>query len=242
MSEYFLARDAFLCECRGHAVFLDLKNDRYLALPPEDLADLRSALQGVCNPQQDPMTLKINNGAVDGSAVELLCLLEKEGLVVRDRSRGKTFVSELTEEPHVSYWHEEGTWPRLRRDHLVNFLRARALAATSLKLFSLQRVVHRVQVRKTARVECMSGMGPESLRSLIGIYYLLDPMLFISPNSCLKRSLAMIEFLACYDIYPEWVFGVRIQPFAAHCWVQLGATVLNDSCEHVKVFKPVMAA
>jgi hypothetical protein len=38
------------------------------------------------------------------------------------------------------------------------------------------------------------------------------------------------------------VFGVQARPFAAHCWVQKGEVVFNDTVEHVSGYTPIMTA
>jgi hypothetical protein len=60
------------------------------------------------------------------------------------------------------------------------------------------------------------------------------------PYLCLFDSLALIHFLARFGLYPDWVFGVQADPFEAHCWVQAGSVVLNDTVERVSAFTPIM--
>lgn len=50
---------------------------------------------------------------------------------------------------------------------------------------------------------------------------------------CLPDSIAMVRFLARRGIATQLVFGVVPEPFAAHCWVQCGDLVLNDTVGHV---------
>jgi hypothetical protein len=57
---------------------------------------------------------------------------------------------------------------------------------------------------------------------------------------CLYDSLALILFLARYDLFPSWIFGVRLEPWEAHCWVQHESVVFNDGPEEVSDFTPVM--
>jgi hypothetical protein len=57
---------------------------------------------------------------------------------------------------------------------------------------------------------------------------------------CLFDSLALLLYLARYDLYPMWVFGVREAPFFAHCWVQVGPIVLNDHLDKVIPYTPIM--
>jgi Transglutaminase-like superfamily len=37
------------------------------------------------------------------------------------------------------------------------------------------------------------------------------------------------------------VFGVNADPFEAHCWVQAGSVVLNDTLGRVSSFTPIMS-
>jgi hypothetical protein len=57
---------------------------------------------------------------------------------------------------------------------------------------------------------------------------------------CLADSLAFLALAAGYGHYPHLVFGVTAHPFAAHCWVQAGETVLTDNVDHVAVFRPIL--
>jgi hypothetical protein len=60
-------------------------------------------------------------------------------------------------------------------------------------------------------------------------------------DKCLLNSFALSEFLALYGLHTQWIFGVSVSPtFSAHCWLQLGHTVVNDSCYHVLKFTPIM--
>ncbi|GAD58270.1 hypothetical protein MBEBAB_0520 [Brevundimonas abyssalis TAR-001] len=36
------------------------------------------------------------------------------------------------------------------------------------------------------------------------------------------------------------VFGIKLVPFGAHCWVQAGETVLNDTVDNVSEYTPIM--
>jgi hypothetical protein len=38
------------------------------------------------------------------------------------------------------------------------------------------------------------------------------------------------------------VIGVKLNPFAAHCWLQVGDVVLNDLPERVAAFTPILTA
>lgn len=57
---------------------------------------------------------------------------------------------------------------------------------------------------------------------------------------CLPRSIALAVELAASGTTARVVIGVKLAPFAAHCWVQLGNTVLNDSVEEVLRYRPIL--
>lgn len=56
---------------------------------------------------------------------------------------------------------------------------------------------------------------------------------------CLPRSLALLDFLARRGCPAQLVFGVRTHPFEAHCWVQAGNIVLNDTLSRVRWYTPI---
>jgi hypothetical protein len=57
---------------------------------------------------------------------------------------------------------------------------------------------------------------------------------------CLFDSLALFQFLALQGMVVDWVFGVRAEPFEAHCWLQRDDVVLNDAVERVAGFVPIL--
>jgi Transglutaminase-like superfamily len=57
--------------------------------------------------------------------------------------------------------------------------------------------------------------------------------------NCLSDSLALMRWLAGHGEGATLVFGVKLDPFAAHCWVQSGDVLLNDRPERVERFARV---
>jgi hypothetical protein len=54
------------------------------------------------------------------------------------------------------------------------------------------------------------------------------------PSVCLSDSIALLDLLARRGLAADLVFGVKLNPFAAHCWVQAGDVVLNETVECVR--------
>jgi hypothetical protein len=56
---------------------------------------------------------------------------------------------------------------------------------------------------------------------------------------CLLDSIAMARFLLRRRVPTHVVFGVAIDPFSAHCWVQIDDLVLNDTVGNVASHTPI---
>lgn len=56
---------------------------------------------------------------------------------------------------------------------------------------------------------------------------------------CVPDSLALMHSLWRRGHDAELYFGVRLEPFAAHCWVQRGDLLLSDPLDIVREFTPV---
>ena len=70
-------------------------------------------------------------------------------------------------------------------------------------------------------------------------FWTLLPYLPIE-GECLVRSALLMRFLNRQGLDADWIFGVRLHPFAAHCWVQAGDVCLNDDVERLWAYTPIM--
>ena len=129
--------------------------------------------------------------------------------------------------------------PPRRLADTAAFLKAVVQATIVLRWGSLERAVRRVKTRR-ARLQGSQLFDIKRTRELVSVFTDLRPLLFTSREACLFESLVLLEFLACYGIFPRWIFGVRARPFAAHCWVQQGDVVLNDTLGHLARYTPIM--
>jgi len=87
---------------------------------------------------------------------------------------------------------------------------------------------------------CAGAPDFDRARSLVRVFARLR-WYYPRPYLCLFDSLALLHFLARFDLFPDWVFGVSADPFEAHCSVQLGDVVLNDTVERVSALIPIMS-
>lgn len=59
---------------------------------------------------------------------------------------------------------------------------------------------------------------------------------------CLHRAFVLRSLLRAHGCDAAWVFGVRTYPFEAHCWLQIGVTVLDDPLTQLSAYAPLYVA
>lgn len=58
--------------------------------------------------------------------------------------------------------------------------------------------------------------------------------------SCLLDSLSLSTYLANHRLPSNLVFGVSLSPFSAHCWVQHGQIVLNETVGEAVAYTQIL--
>jgi hypothetical protein len=235
-----LAPHAYACSTRGHIVLLDLRRDRYFALDPEHskaFAELFPAGPGCTHDESKKGTSE----SAPGPVTDMTRALIEAGLVTDDAQQGKRFESPALPIPTRALEDEYlvNEIP-IRPRHIVRFVRAYAIARRSLGRRPIESVIESVRQRK-ARYSNANALNRTSVTQLYTVFERLRPMLYTARDACLFDSFTLMEFLAEHGVAVTWVFGVRAAPFAAHCWIQQGDLVLNDSPEHVRRYTPIMA-
>jgi hypothetical protein len=236
MARYALADHVYVCLNGEHLVLLDLKQDRYWALEAAQVAGLSALVDG--------WPVKASDGAQGAKSAsetnEAIEVLLGRGLLTQGIPPGKAAtpvtaivpMRELVSDADAPTGPRPGGW--------VKFFVASAVAKLSLRTWAFERVIQRVKRRKEFLGRNAGPLDEARARNLVESFARYRVFLFSSQNECLYDSLALLEFLARYGIYPDWVFGVQTRPFAAHCWVQYGDIVFNDTVEHVNGYTPIM--
>lgn len=237
MTQYLLSAHAFMCVVGDHAVFLDLKQDKYTALPAAEAAALGGVVQGW--PVRETGSASTGKANVPDSEAVVDMLL-REGLLTKDARRGKGAAPVDLQPASVALLGGVWVWPRLEIGHVLRFIHAWLWITMLLKCCPLEYVVRRVQRRKQRATRRGATFDFQLARRLVTLYFRMQPRAFSPIDACLRNSLTLTEFLAKYGLYPTWVFGVRMPPFAAHAWLQEGPVVINDHVAHVRTFTPIM--
>ncbi|PZR34098.1 lasso peptide biosynthesis B2 protein [Caulobacter segnis] len=87
------------------------------------------------------------------------------------------------------------------------------------------------------RVETLSPALLDDLRA----YRRLTPWLPVD-GACLFRSHMLRSYLRALGHDADWVFGVSVWPFRAHCWLQVGDVALDDEAERLAGYRPILVA
>lgn len=230
---YGLSQDVFSCIAASRIVFLDLRQNRYLCLRREDSAAVR-------RPLGFPRWSTCSELPCEGSqnhrrTQRILSVLLRHGLIEPVTTTARPGIAQINmptvsvassaTEPDIIYTHH----------HVRRFALAALASSWNLRLRSMQRTVNRVKMRKHRGGRSRTGELPE----LLAIFERLRP-LYGRRYVCLYDSLALLEFLARHGHFADWIFGVKVEPFGAHCWLQYQDQLLNDSVDYVRNFTPIM--
>lgn len=243
MARYALADHVFVCVSGDHLVLLDLKEDRYWALEASQTAGLGALVSGWPIQASDQLASAAAPSAETSAAIEMLQgrgILTECAPPAEDAIRGKDATPVAAIAPVRELVPDTETAPGPRTGSWITFLLTSAFAKFALRVWPFERVILRVKRRKARRGSEAAPLDSERARRLVETFARYRVFLFSSKDECLYDSLALLEFLARHGIYPDWVFGVQTRPFAAHCWVQHGEIVFNDTVEHVRGYTPIM--
>lgn len=218
MSELTLPDHVRFCDIGGQRIFLDLKCDRYFSLPPAADAAFSAVLRDRASSSADIEALRAAGLLIDSPA----------GRPLKPTSH-PTPESSLMEDGEIG----RGFSPLLFAEVLLLVLRARHA------------------VRRKRLPGLLAGLtgppGPREDEELerrdqaVGQFLRARRAVPIAPN-CLYDSLALRRFLKRRSIAVDLVIGTRLHPFAAHCWLQDGTIVLNDSLAAARGFAPILVA
>jgi hypothetical protein len=207
------------CEVQGGVMFLDVRRDRYFALPPVLEREFKAlAARAFFADSADPTLV---------DRLSRIGVIATQDAVPMSRAVGQPAAASLKDMS-----------PPALRSHLWDRLMVvgRLVATRSaLRTTPLHAILEEVGVRRGARPVA-------ALPQLIASTTQFEDARRWAPLKpvCLLDSLALLAFLSQRGLYANLVFGVIRQPFAAHCWVQAHEVVLNDRLDRVAEFTPIL--
>lgn len=215
----YLAQDVFVAAIGDRAIVLDLERDKYLGLSKS----LTATLLTVTSRSEA-------EASNDNAAFEL----------ARSKLLAAGLVSDHPKEPFESP--PAGTrtiWANVARcewREAVAIMRALSEAALALRFNSFKRTIYWLRALK-ARSEVSDD--ERVAQKLVSAFYDTRPWFVLKPI-CRLDAIALCLFLWRNGVNADLVFGVRLERFGAHCWVQQGEAVLNEAHEGVLKYTPIM--
>ncbi len=222
MHQYVLRDELSYCRVGEDLVFLDVGSDRYFRLPRPMEQALVGYLQG------------------DATATtEIAGLIERRILVERT---GTATGSQPSIVPAARSAMEAPTTPRRpRASELLEVLAQVLRTQFALKHTPLKRVLEcLVAARHVRRAPHTAAASSSECRLAEAASVYRHARLFVPLDMCcLLDSLALARFLGRRRLHAHVVFGVALDPFSAHCWVQASDLVLNDTVGNVHAHTPI---
>lgn len=229
METYYLKENLFFRECEGRYVFLDVLHNRYFVLTDfqsQCLAMIMGRADARCPPD-----------AVTQYAQTFI----KMDILTQDGYRGKTLTSTDYHAAEFSIDQKSNLHRGIRAVDLPIFLLALLSAARLRRLshVNMSAVVTAVDSWKTKLPASHSDERSRAME-LAQRFLAISPYIFTTRDACFFRSLFLLRYLTLHGLTADWVFAVRLCPFAAHCWVEFDHVVLNEDLERTREYSPIM--
>lgn len=220
-TQYCVRPSVHWCTAHGFSILLDVDNDQYFCVPAKQFEALSSYLtdRSCPSPFDSPnpdLPTDLTALLRELEAKQLLSLAPN-GLAPRhDRRPPAPARLVSTADDLVPLRHALPYALRLAKACLV--------ADHRLRTQPFRKIVSMVAERS----RWGAPHDSDQLIYLTRVFHSLRP-LYPRPYLCLFDSLALLEFLAKWRLFPSWVFGVTVDPFEAHCWIQHDTVVLCDT-------------
>lgn len=219
---YVLRDDLSCCRVGGRLVFLDVGSDRYFHLPYPMEQALAAYLDGVGCPDADITKL-----------VERTILVEQAGTAIGARPSIKAAARSAV---------EASLAPRnLRVSELIEVFSIVLTTRIKLKISTLKSILDGLAADRniqTRRTKPLAELSEHRLADAAAVFRRARLYVPIEMR-CLLDSIAMARFLLRRRIHAHVVFGIALDPFSAHCWVQADDLVLNDTVGNVNSHTPI---
>ncbi|WP_407352868.1 lasso peptide biosynthesis B2 protein [Luteimonas sp. R10] len=220
---YCLAEHVSCCEIEDRTVFLDVARDRYFLLPLELDAAFRTVRSGGRPPEKQLLGLisagiLVESHEMDEASNHSIQRPSRSALEpVAPYSRIRPGPATAMEVLATVCWMR---W-RLQSQHLQSILANTGMRANDEELPT------------KARSHAQDRLAAAAAQFTLARRY--APV----ERTCLLDSLSLARFLARRRLAAAIVFGVTLHPFAAHCWVQAGDLVLNETLSDANAYTPI---
>lgn len=216
MTGYRLHDDLSFCRIDGRTIFLDTRNDRYFRLSGNLERAFIEHIEGVTCSSDDISRLVESNILTDApplpNAAHNSIMIASRSALELPSIHAPCGAGSVTEVFANVFWaHFQLKVRRLKviLDDITDFrCRKTTLERDCAESHLLNNALTFLKARKFVPIE----------------------------TCCLLDSLSITAFLTRRHLYANIVFGVTSDPFSAHCWVQSGDIVLNDTIGNTRAY------
>jgi hypothetical protein len=229
----YLRKSVHLAIIEDSIVALDIDSNRYSLIscsqPNNLIAILETSFSG--------------SGDIEGSDLQFgdtLAEMEAANLLTKERVLGKcpellTPLASVNEIPSC----DVRDIPRLGPRQSISIFKAVYTSLILLKVSRLSDIFQRVS-KIRSRHSAIPRPGSAEIADRLDLY-IQGRTLFLDWNDrCLVNSLALLNYLAPFGIFPHWVFGVQLYPFAAHCWLEDDQFIYGESFTYCRSFSIIL--
>lgn len=218
---WLINQDLSCCDIDGRLVFLDLALDRYFTLTAPLESVMRSYLSSGTLSRRQREDLEGKAGIVIARAL---------GLHPSIPGLPSPTVSAIESSPAA------GCRPAVLPEVAATIWWARR----QLRRRPLKAVIEGIAIHRDAKAppRAHASMTIEPLQDAATQFMRVRRYVPVDP-CCLLDSLALLRFLSRRRLHARIVFGVNLVPFAAHCWVQAGGIVLNETLSDAAAHTPI---
>jgi len=207
------------CLYNQQTVFLDLPHDRYFRLAADDELAF----------QQWTMT-----GAIGSAGARRLI---DAGVLIASPtpSPSQTMTRVATPSTDLS----EEAYGEARLVDIGRGLFAQRRATSLVRRGKLASAIAAIRLGPNARKP--PRHDPNAAVRRIAAAFASTPLTMRKGKQCLPRALAAGVLCRAAGAAPTLVFGVQLEPFAAHCWLQWKGAVIVGDLEQARMFAPILA-
>lgn len=219
---------------------LDLKRHKYLAVAsPEELAPWVAGWPVAANPAREASGGVGRQTSRVTAIPALLSKLVRRGLLTPDPACGKLAQPMTMPRPCSALVNFQfGRRPPVKGVRAIAVGKAWLKARIAFSRLPMLRLVERVQERKARALH--QSWDAQTARDLVREFLWLRSLYYSARDACLFDSLVLLELLAQQEMFPTWVFGIKLAPFSAHCWIQDHDVVWNDTPERAGTYTPIL--
>jgi hypothetical protein len=237
--KYVLAHDVYVSKLDDAAVFLDLRSNQYLAVPPDSIAALDEIVDGFCTLGVAEPHFRSSRSSAESTIKALV----SRGILTESRHAGAPACrAMISASQAIAPGERSNTVRTVRASHLANFVAAFSYALFHVRLNRLKPLLDRIRTLHARSGEPSTFPHPATVLELLAVFRRLRTYFYTAKDFCLLDALTLALFLHRYEQAPTLVIGVRTKPFVAHAWVQVGNCVVDDRLEAVQGFTPILIA